>query len=367
MRCVNFTASDKTAHSNRADHDHKFLVESAASLKVNVKDERAQYEHDAAKKRQTKSYRDKNPLNEFLTGDEGLVKAHVDVFMLGTAYDQEHKSPRLTPKQRQHLFMQYTTAAASSTGLIFHLFDQMQIHDTIRAVHAKTLDSRKFQDFVKEVTSDVFQGRLKKAVANPDSPDGKYVMKKLVPMLASAGRSATFGALERDRSKGEILALGRRFGCAPSFLTFAIDDVNSVSSIRLTTPSLDNIDFPSQVSGEIHEALRNDFGVEGHIPIPKTYYERYARLTKNPVGAALVYKKFVEDVLTILIGGKSQSSRRTTFASWDIDSTGITGTNIAYFGKTETTARGSLHFHVVLWGGISPEMLQKYEHKYTCE
>jgi len=358
MRCVNFTASDKTAHSNRADHDHKFLVEAAATLKVGVKDERAQYEHDAAKKRQTKSFRDKNPLNEFLTGDEGLVKAHVDVFMLGTAYDQEHKSPRLTPKQRQHLFMQYTTAAASSTGLIFHLFDQMQRHDTIRAVHAKTLDSRKFQDFVKEVTSDVFQGRLKKAVANPDSPDGKYVMKKLVPMLASAGRSATFGALERDRSKGEILALGRRFGCAPSFLTFAIDDVNSVSSIRLTTPSLDNTDFPSQVSGEIHEALRNDFGVEGHIPIPKTYYERYARLTKNPVGAALVYKKFVEDVLTILIGGKSQSSRRTTFASWDIDSTGITGTNIAYFGKTETTARGSLHFHVVLWGGISPDFLE---------
>ena len=44
--------------------------------------------------------------------------------------------------------------------------------------------------------------------------------------------------------------------------------------------------------------------------------------------------------------------------SWANDSAGVAGTNIAYFGKTETTGRGSLHFHVVLWGGISPDLLE---------
>ena len=92
------------------------------------------------------------------------------------------------------------------------------------------------------------------------------------------------------------MALGRRFGCAPTFLTFAIDDVNNISSIRLTTPGSGNTKFPSQVSGEIYEALRNGYNVEGSIPIPKTYLERLTRLTENPVGAALIYKSFVNDV-----------------------------------------------------------------------
>ena len=108
----------------------------------------------------------------------------------------------------------------------------------------------------------------------------------LTPMLAGAGKSVTFGAIERDRSKGEIMALGLRFGCAPTFLTFAIDDVNNISSIRLTTPGSGNTKFPSQVSGEIYEALRNGYNVEGSIPIPRTYLERLTRLTENPVGAA---------------------------------------------------------------------------------
>ena len=208
MRCVNLTSSTKTKYNHRDDVDHLFFVEAAQTLKVDVKDSKTRYE--AAKV--TKSYRERNPVNEFLTGDEGLVKAHVDVFLLGTAYDKKHVSPHLTARQRNHLLMQFTTNAASCICLIFHLFDQMQRHSSIRSVHAKTMNMKKFQGFVKEVTSDDFQVKLRNAVANPSSPDGRYVMKKLVPMLASAGRTTTFGALERDRSKGEILALGRRFG-----------------------------------------------------------------------------------------------------------------------------------------------------------
>ena len=257
-------------------------------------------------------------MNEFLTGDEGLLKAYPNVFLFGTAYDLRHEAPRLTTKQRHHLLMQFTCSAASCVPLIFHLFDQMQRHEVLRSVHAKTQDKSKWNAFVKIYTSPEFQAKLQKASADPHSSVGREVMRVLTPMLAGAGKSVTFGAIERDRSKGEIMALGRRFGCAPTFLTFAIDDVNNISSIRLTTPGSDNTKFPSQVSGEMYEALRNGYNVEGSIPIPKTYLERLARLTENPVGAALIYKSFVNDVMTILIGGKSQSSRRTSFVSWTV-------------------------------------------------
>ena len=40
------------------------------------------------------------------------------------------------------------------------------------------------------------------------------------------------------------------------------------------------------------------------------------------------------------------------------DSFGIIGKSWAFFGKTETTGSGALHFHVVVWGGLSPELLE---------
>ena len=36
----------------------------------------------------------------------------------------------------------------------------------------------------------------------------------------------------------------------------------------------------------------------------------------------------------------------------------ITGTAAAFIGVTETTGRGSLYFHVAIWGGLSPDLLQ---------
>ena len=41
------------------------------------------------------------------------------------------------------------------------------------------------------------------------------------------------------------------------------------------------------------------------------------------------------------------------------DSFGIIGKPWAFFGnQSETTGSGALHFHVVVWGGLSPELLE---------
>ena len=351
MRCVYVTSSEKTALNNRTDFDHEFLSTTAKTIGVDVQEQKKQYKENIMK-----SFRDKDPMNEYLTCDEGLVKAHPDVFLFGDAY--RSKTPCLTPKQREHLLLQFTTAAASCQTLIFHQFDQMQRHETIKAVYGKTRNKENFDRFVSKFVSPHFQDKLKQAVAEPHSTAGRSVLADVSHMLSSSGKAVTFGSLERVRSKGEIMALGRRFGCASTFLTFAIDDVNNANAIRMTMRSSNNHEYPSCVSSKIHEAVKNGFNVDDvHIPIPKSYSERYSLLAGNPVGAALVYKKIVNDVLSILIGGNS-SLKRTVFVSWDNDSIGISGTNLCCFGKTETTGRGSLHFHVVLWGGISPDILE---------
>ena len=352
MRCVYVTSSEKTAYNNRADVDHEFLSSTAETMGIDVQEQKKQFKENVIK-----SFRDKDPMNEYLTLDEGLVKAHPDVFLFGHAY-RGAKSPCLTPKQREHLLLQFTTAAAACQPLIFHQFDQMQRHETVKAVYGKTRDKKNFDRFVAKFVSQHFQDKLRKAVADPRSPAGRSVMADVSHMLSSSGKSVTFGSLERARSKGEIMALGRRFGCASTFLTFAIDDVNNANAIRMTMRSSNNHEYPSCVSSKIYEAVKNGFVVDDvDIPIPKSYSERYSLLVGNPVGAALVYRKIVNDILSILIG-RSASAKRTDFVSWDNDSTGIMGTNLCCFGKTETTGRGSLHFHVVLWGGISPDILE---------
>lgn len=88
-------------------------------------------------------------------------------------------------------------------------------------------------------------------------------------------------------------------------------------------------------------------------------------MVNNPAGAACVYKELVINILSILVGKKpgfgqkSGTTRTTEYASWEEESLGaIIGTPLAYLGVNETTGGGSLHFHVVLWGGLSPDFLE---------
>ena len=116
------------------------------------------------------------------------------------------------------------------------------------------------------------------------------MLNKVTPLLTFAGRKSAFGAFERNQSAGEILALGRHFGCAPSFLTFGIDDINNPTAVRLALRSLNNTQFPAVVSNssnvEMDRGIPLEDKSEGVIHIPHGYTERLKLMNSNPVGAA---------------------------------------------------------------------------------
>jgi len=227
-------------------------------------------------------------------------------------------------------------------------------------------DPREFDIFATEFASEEFHAKLKAATKNPEGSDAKYVLNKVTPLMSFAGRKSAFGALERNQSAGEILALGRRFGNAPAFLTFGIDDINHPNAIRVALRSTSNSDFPAVVSSASHvEMDRNialkDENSEGFIHIPYGYSKRLKLMNNNPVGAALAYKQVVHDIMEILIGIKP------SMYSGDNDKTlktnigkrkGLLGQPRAFFGKTEVTHSGSLHFHVIIWAGASPGFIE---------
>ena len=372
MHCSYLTSPRKTAHGMNTDDTHDYLVSVARELGINTSNEKKEYNESKEKANtEWRSYREEDPFNEFVGGafgkDEGMVKAFPDVFFLGKAYDSGR--PSLNEDQVQHLLMQFTTNAASCQPLLFYLFDQLQRHGSIKSMHAKQAhDKSQFVKFAEEYLSEGFQEKLKVAVKDPHGKIAKEVMKKIEPILSGGGKQNTYGALARADTGKKIVAMRRRFSCAPAFLTFAIDDVNHPTSIRMAMSSSSNTDFPAVVSGGHHEAMKHGFKHycgENGISIPASYSARLQTLVKNPVGAAWVYKKLVNDVLSILVGKrpafgqKAGTTRMSEFVSWEEECLGaIVGTPLAYLGVTETTGGGSLHFHVVLWGGLSPDILE---------
>ena len=72
-------------------------------------------------------------------------------------------------------------------------------HQNIRGMAGKVKnDPLAFEKFVQEFQSDEFQGKLRDAIRCPDSKDAIYVKNKLMPILTTAGKHTTFGALERN-------------------------------------------------------------------------------------------------------------------------------------------------------------------------
>ena len=74
--------------------------------------------------------------------------------------------------------------------------------------HHKAVSS-KINEFTEEVMSNVFQEKLKNAVAHQGTRDAKHVLNTLLPVLAAADKHTSFGAPERNSSRGQIYAMIR--------------------------------------------------------------------------------------------------------------------------------------------------------------
>ena len=262
MRC-SFITHTKVGSGKDADRD--YLESAAEAMGV-----------DAKEFVTTLSRREGTPLNEYENGDGILAKSAPDVFLFGTAYNSSR--PTLDKYQTEHLIMQYTTKAACNRQLLCQLFESNRRYGVIGNMHAKaSTNPKEFGKFADEFSTSEFQEKLKAAVRNPEGSDAKYVLNKVTPLLTFAGRKSAFGALERNQSAGEMLALGRRYGCAPAFLTFGIDDINNPNAIRLALRSSSNEDFPAVVSSASRVELDRGIPLEdehaGVVHIPRGYTE----------------------------------------------------------------------------------------------
>ena len=355
------TNTNKMSHNSSTDSSHKYLLNAAKAIGVNVDTDKKEYD-------KAKSFRSQYPINEFTDGEHGLVAAFPHIFMFGKAYKKDVSN--LTRKDCVHLLMQFSAVAATCQMVIFYLFDIQRRHDNIRGMSTRRKgDPTAFDKLSKEFTSTDFQVKMQNAVAHPDGKDVKYVIKKLLPVLTTAGKNTSFWALERNAALGETYAMIRHFGPQFEFLTIAIDDVSNPQVFRLTFSQPDNVNFPSVAPEDFLSAMQHGTSfTSGNVRIPTSWSALATAVTNNPVASSFIYKRLMYNIVTILIGLKptrlsdARSERKISprFTPNSVyDKGGVIAGNVeAYNGVHETSGRGGLHGHFMLWAVICPALLQ---------
>jgi hypothetical protein len=364
------TDNNTMPHKSNTDSSYIYLSNVARTMGINVDKEKAEYN--------AKSFRSQYPVNEFVHGEFGLVAAFPHVFMFGKAYKKDVSN--LSLSDCSHLLLQFSSVAARCSILIFFLFDIQRRHDNIRAMAGRhRANPMAFEELSKEIASAEFHTKVQNAVADPRCKDAKYILRKLTPILTTAGKGSTFGALEKNMSLGETFAMIRRFGPHFVFLTIAFDDVNNPHTFRLTMRQPSNDSFPSVASKEFLNCMKDGrIFSEGNVKIPTNWSSLAKSLTENPVAAAFMYKRMLYYVMTILIGlqpaklsdqrGQAKKTRRFTTKSLQEMGGVIAGHATAAGAVTEASQRGALHLHCLIHSTITAALLQgAVDFKEVCD
>ena len=320
------------------------------------------------------SVRSERPLNELAKDDFILGAGFPWVFPTGNVYKRPPGS--LSQKHRYHLFSQFTNIAAQDRTLCSYLFDATKRAESNIGVSATAKDKRGIFDRVQKMLSEPgFKKRLALAKKYPKSKDAKAILRQLLGVLNFAGRRTAFGSLERNDAVAKVIELSRRYGCPSVFLTVSFDDINNPSAFRLSLATSNRDTFPSTYVTEndttyvqklIDEA---DIVSQGTIKIPTAHHVRAAAATENPVAYVTACKELLHDVLSLLIGlppnnfdrgcgRKTTSVRKTKYYRQRLK--GIFGRVFAIYGVTEEHAKGTLHNHFAIYGGLLPRILQRY-------
>ena len=133
--------------------------------------------------------------------------------------------------------------------------------------------------------------------------------------------------------------------------------------------SSNNYSFPAQVDDETFLAhLRDQKNIvgEGNINIPTSYNCQAKAAMNNPVAYVGQFKQGIVDIMTILLGrppampAHDGFSMRSTkpYKLLPRQSKGLFGTNLATYGVIESHHKGTLHVHMILYGGVPGTVFQ---------
>jgi hypothetical protein len=285
-------------------------------------------------------------------------------------------------EHRNHLLKQFTMVPSHSRRLLGYLANALRRFEVIKGAKLRIAGSKKavtkINEFVNQQDFSKLMGEAKK---HPSGTAAKKLWREIGPFLQLAGGHVQYGVLQSSQALTRICEQARRFGCGCAFVTLSFADLFNTRSIRAAIRCLDNSKFPAVFDGGECGGCHDDFlqkllkdstdygGGKISLDGQNTKYTRdhLAQLAmENPVAYVEETKVLIRHVLSILFGleaahffgaTEGHSSRKTKY--YKCRSRGILGDVLAYTGTVEDHCKGTLHFHFIFYGSISPYVMQE--------
>lgn len=209
-------------------------------------------------------------------------------------------------------------------------------------VHTMPHVMEKFADRVHQPD---FKEDLRLARDNPNSRKARPLAKEVAPMVHLASGDTAFSPSETSAALSKMCGMVARHGTPSVFLTIAPDDMKNPLVLRFGFPSKSGANKFPEDGAALLEALRGDMKTFGSVPIDPRSLARAAAL--NPAGSALLYKKIIHVLVTVLLGTKPSATLRKSASPYATPG-GALGRAFAYFYVTEQQTRGTNHAHMLL-------------------
>ena len=281
-------------------------------------------------------------INEYTDNDVLLACTFPHLFLLGSSGLSVTNT--MCQPFRNYLVEFADNRFARSSEIVFLLFDQFLRQSTARTVHARVYGSfNSIEEFATLLFRPDFSDTLDKVIDNPADPRHSEFVKKIDRVVHVVGSNIPYTPESRRSVVSKLYALRYYLGLPGYFITVAPGDINSPLVIRLCR-------LPDSPDALLH--------TDATFELPD-YLARSRLVNTNPVAAARYYIRLVETMYSVLFDLVPVHLRKRTDLPAFVNAHGFLGRPLGYIGTTETTQRGALHHHFIVFiDGLTPEVLQ---------
>ncbi len=321
------------------------------------------------------SYRNSVPACNFNDNDYSLTCAFPYIFPLGQAYNRS--TGTLNRDQLNHLFTQFNQVPARDRKLLAYVFDNKRRTQTLLGVKVLSKgNSKAFQKMDEVVNASGFQDRLEAAIQDPESKSARELLNTLHNCLTIAGKNQSYGSHELRNVVPTIKELSKSFGPPSAFFTCSLNSKGNPCAFQLLKAVVTNHSMPAHLPednlDEFIEKMVGDGNAtqeNNYFPFPMDESARAKEGIDNPIAYVQEFMAVVHSLLSVVIGIVpenffSQMSGKTTRKTVYLGSKkGALGHVTSYYGVIEANNRGDLHFHLLCFGSLPPQVLTNFA---TC-
>jgi hypothetical protein len=286
------------------------------------------------------------PVNEFTNNDGLYAQGFPHLFPFGRGIQCKGSIPTHV---RRHLLRYYDNRFERS-AFKFLVFNQIQRHATCRSSRRLLVKNKDFEKFSKMLKDPEFVTALESAVREPDKPESRLLALKLLKYVRIAGANVPYGQVERASVISRLMSMLHFHGLPSMFVTISPSDIDNRLTLRLSAPW----------------NMEKNEGIQVNVEVSKSEIERCKAVVANGARAADEFHSLISAVCAALLQSPISNEVRKTVPLETSDvrpsckrDNGIFGLTVGHYSVVEQQGRGSLHIHMLYWGGVSPTYLSR--------